>query len=395
MSGVRVLVGTRKGAFVLTADGKREKWEVSGPFFAGWEMYHLKGSLADPNRIYASQTSGWFGQIIQRSDDGGKTWFQPGLAPGEPTTTPDGMPKGESNKFAYDVSPETGKPLTTHMWYDGTQHPWEFKRVWHLEPSLTDPNHVYAGVEDAALFESKDGGQNWTELPALRGHESGPRWQPGAGGMCLHSILLDPKNPQRIFIAISAAGAFRTDDGGKTWKPINRGLKSQYIPDPNAEVGHCVHHIAMHPQRPNVLFMQKHWDIMRSDDAGDSWREVSGNLPTDFGFPIDIHAHEPETIYVVPIKSDSEHFPLDGKLRVYRSRSGGNEWEELTNGLPQKDCYVNVLRDAMAVDSLDSCGVYFGTTGGQVYASRDSGDTWQAIVRDLPAVLSVEVQTLK
>jgi photosystem II stability/assembly factor-like uncharacterized protein len=395
MSGVRVLVGTRKGAFVLTSDGKREKWEVRGPHFAGWEMYHLKASPADANRIYASQTSGWFGQIIQRSDDGGKTWFQPGLAPGEPTTTPDGMPKGESNKFAYDISPETGKPLTTHMWYDGTQHPWEFKRVWHLEPSLTDPNHVYAGVEDAALFESKDGGRSWRELAALRGHPTGAQWAPGAGGMCLHSILLDPQDPQRIFIAISAAGSFRTDDGGKSWKPINRGLHSQYIPDPNAEVGHCVHHIAMHPKRPNVLFMQKHWDIMRSDDAGDSWREVSGNLPTDFGFPIDIHAHEPETIYVVPIKSDSEHFPLDGKLRVYRSRTGGNEWEELTNGLPQKDCYVNVLRDAMAVDSLDSCGIYFGTTGGQVYASTDAGDTWSPIVRDLPAVLSVEVQTLK
>ena len=395
MSGVRVLVGTRKGAFVLTSDGKRDKWEVSGPFFAGWEIYHAKGSPLDPNRIYVSQTSSWFGQIIQRSDDGGKTWFQPGLAPGEPMTTPDGMPKGESNKFAYDVSPETGKPLTTHMWYDGTQHPWEFKRVWHLEPSLTDPNHVYAGVEDAALFESKDGGQNWRELPGLRGHGTGPKWQPGAGGMCLHSILLDPKNPRRIFIAISAAGAFRTDDGGQSWKPINQGLRSEYIPDPKAEVGHCVHHIALHPSRPATLFMQKHWDIMRSDDAGDSWREVSGNLPTDFGFPIDIHAHEPETIYVVPIKSDSEHFPLDGKLRVYRSRSGGNEWEELTNGLPQKDCYVNVLRDAMAVDSLDSCGIYFGTTGGQVYCSPDAGDTWNAIVRDLPAVLSVEVQTLK
>ncbi|MDP9097833.1 MAG: exo-alpha-sialidase [Verrucomicrobiota bacterium] len=395
MSGVRVLVGTRKGAFVLTSDEKREKWEVSGPHFAGWEMYHLKASPADPNRIYASQTSGWFGQIIQRSDDGGKTWFQPGLAPGKPTTTPDGMPKGESNKFAYDVSPETGKPLTTHMWYDGTQHPWEFKRVWHLEPSLTDPNHFYAGVEDAALFESKDGGQSWRELSALRGHPTGAQWAPGAGGMCLHSILLDPVNPARIYVAISAAGSFRSDDGGKSWKPINRGLHSQYIPDPNAEVGHCVHHIAMHPKRPNVLFMQKHWDIMRSDDGGDSWREVSGNLPTDFGFPIDIHAHEPETIYVVPIKSDSEHFPLDGKLRVYRSRTGGNEWEELTNGLPQKDCYVNVLRDAMAVDSLDSCGIYFGTTGGQVYCSPDAGDTWKPIVRDLPAVLSVEVQTLK
>jgi photosystem II stability/assembly factor-like uncharacterized protein len=395
MSKVRVLVGTRKGAFVLTADGKREKWEVSGPHFAGWEIYHLKGSPADPNRIYASQTSGWFGQIIQRSDDGGKTWIQPGTPPGEPTTTPQGQPKGESNKFVYNTSPEKGgKPLTTHQWYDGTQHPWEFKRVWHLEPSLTDPNTVYAGVEDAAIFRTTNGGQNWEEMPGLRGHGTGPRWQPGAGGMCLHSIVLDAKDPKRMFIAISAAGAFRTDDAGKTWKPINKGLKSQYIPDPNAEVGHCVHHIAAHKSRPNVLFMQKHWDVMRSDDAGDNWREVSGNLPTDFGFVIDVHAHEPETIYVVPIKSDSEHFPPDGKLRVYRSRTGGNEWEPLASGLPQSNCFVNVLRDALAVDSLDTCGVYFGTTGGQVYASRDAGNNWTPIVRDLPAVLSVEVQTL-
>jgi photosystem II stability/assembly factor-like uncharacterized protein len=370
MSTVRVLVGTRKGAFILTADGKRDKWDMSGPHFAGWEMYHLKGSPADPNRLYASQTSGWFGQQIQRSDDGGKTW--------EPV----------GNKFAYDGIPGT------HQWYDGTPHPWEFARVWHLEPSLTDPDTVYAGVEDAALFKSTDGGQNWHELAGLRGHGSGSSWQPGAGGMCLHTILLDPVNPNRIFTAISAAGAFRSDDAGVTWLPINKGLRSEQLPDKDAEVGHCVHRIAQHPSRPNTLFMQKHWDVMRSDDAGDSWQEVSGNLPSDFGFPIDVHAHEPNTIYVVPIKSDSEHFVPDAKLRVYRSRTGGNEWEALTKGLPQQDCYVNVLRDAMAVDSLDSCGVYFGTTGGQVYASADAGDTWAPIVRDLPAVLSVEVQTL-
>jgi photosystem II stability/assembly factor-like uncharacterized protein len=370
MSSVRVLVGTRKGAFVLTSDGKRERWDVSGPHFAGWEIYHVNGSPADPNRLYASQSSGWFGQLIQRSDDGGTTW--------EPV----------GNTFAYDGVPGT------HQWYDGTPHPWEFARVWHLEPSLTDPDTVYAGVEDAALFRSTDGGLNWRELSGLRKHGTGSSWQPGAGGMCLHTILLDPSNPQRIFTAISAAGAFRSDDGGTTWKPINQGLRSESIPDPKAEVGHCVHRIAMHPSRPNVLFMQKHWDVMRTDDAGDSWREVSGNLPTDFGFAIDVHAHEPNTIYVVPIKSDSEHFPLDGKLQVYRSRTGGNEWEALTKGLPQRDCYVNVLRDAMAVDSLDSCGVYFGTTGGQVYASPDAGDNWAPIVRDLPAVLSVEVQTL-
>jgi photosystem II stability/assembly factor-like uncharacterized protein len=394
MSNVRVLVGTKKGAFILSSDGKREKWDISGPHFAGWEIYHMKGSPADPNRLYASQTSGWFGQIIQRSDDGGKTWHQPGSPAGEAPAAGGGPPKGVSNKFVYDTSSEVGKPLTTHQWYDGTQHPWEFKRVWHLEPSLTEPDAVYAGIEDAALFRSADGGITWNELPGLRGNDTGPRWQPGAGGMCLHTVILDPSNPQRMYIAISAAGAFRTDDGGKSWKPINRGLKSQYIPDPNAEVGHCVHHVAMHPKRPNTLFMQKHWDVMRSDDAGDNWTEISGNLPTDFGFVIDVHAHEPETVYVVPIKSDSEHFPLDGKLRVYRSRTGGNEWEPLSKGLPQSNCYVNVLRDAMAVDSLDSCGVYFGTTGGQVYASADAGNNWAPIVHDLPAVLSVEVQTL-
>jgi len=388
VSKVRVLVGTKKGAFILTSDGKREKWDVSGPHFTGWEIYHMKGSPVDPNRIYCSQTSGWFGQVIQRSSDGGKTWETPG---GGMEKDARGWPKGESNKFVYD---QKAHALTTHQWYDGTQHPWEFKRVWHLEPSLTDPDTVYAGVEDAALFRSTNGGSTWEELSGLRGHGTGPKWQPGAGGMCLHTVILDPSNPKRIYIAISAAGAFRTDDGGETWKPINRGLKSQYIPDPNAEIGHCVHHVAMNGKRPNTLFMQKHWDVMRSNDCGENWHEISGNLPTDFGFVIDVHAHEPETIYVIPIKSDSEHFVHEGKLRVYRSRTGGNEWEALTNGLPQSNCFVNVLRDAMAVDSLDKCGIYFGTTGGQVYASADAGDSWNPIVRDLPAVLSVEVQTL-
>jgi hypothetical protein len=391
MSRIRLLVGTRKGAFILTSDGKRKNWDINGPLFGGWEMYHLKGSPVDPNRLYASQTSSWFGQIIQRSDDGGKTWDTPG---GEKMPGPYDPPAGVSNKFVYDTSPETGKPLTTHQHYDGSQRPWEFKRVWHLEPSLTDPDTIYAGVEDAALFRSTDGGRTWHELAGLR-EVKGNLWQPGAGGMCLHTIMLDRSSPQRIYVAISAAGVFRSDDAGKTWQSVNRGLKSQYeLPDPDAGVGHCVHRIAMHPSRPNVLFMQKHWDVMRSDDAGGSWREVSGNLPSDFGFPIDVHAHEPETIYVVPIKSDSEHFPPDGKLRVYRSRTGGNEWEGLTKGLPQQDCYVNVLRDAMAVDQLDPCGLYFGTTGGQVYGSADAGDSWEPIVRDLPAVLSVEVQTL-
>jgi len=370
MSGVRVLVGTRKGAFILTADGKRDRWDVSGPHFGGWEIYHLKASPADPNRIFAAQSSGWFGQIMQRSSDGGKTWETVG------------------NKFAYDG------PTGTHQWYDGTPHPWEFAKVWHVEPSPTDPDTVYAGVEDAALFRSTDGGQTWNELAGLRTHSTGSLWQPGAGGMCLHTILLDPKTPGRIFVAISSAGAFRSDDGGTTWRPINKGLKSEGIPDPNAEVGHCVHRIAMHRARPGTLFMQKHWDVMRGDDAGEPWQEVSGNLPSDFGFPIDVHAHESETIYVVPIKSDSEHYPPDGKLRVYRSRTGGNEWEALTDGLPQRHCYVNVLRDAMAVDALDPCGIYFGTTGGQVFCSPNGGDRWTPIAEHLPSVVAVEVQSL-
>jgi photosystem II stability/assembly factor-like uncharacterized protein len=394
MTGVRVLVGTRKGAFVLTADGKRDKWDVSGPHFAGWEVYHVNGSPINPDRLYVSQSMGWFGQIIQRSDDGGKTWHTPGSSP-EDLVSEDGMPKGESNKFVYDESPETGKPVGTHLFYDGTPRPWNFTRVWHLEPSLTDPDTVYAGVEDAALYRSTDGGRSWNELAGLRGHETAQYWAPGAGGMCLHTIVLDPTRPDRITVAISAAGVFQSDDAGKTWRTANKGLSSPGIlPDAEAEVGHCVHRIAMHPARPDVLFMQKHWDVMRSNDGGLSWHEISGNLPTDFGFTIDVHAHEPETVFVVPIKSDAEHYPLDGKLQVFRNRTGGDEWEALTNGLPQRDCYVNVLRDAMAVDKMDPCGVYFGTTGGQVYASANGGDSWEPIVSHLPAVLSVEVQTL-
>jgi len=370
MPGVRVLVGTKKGAFILTSDEGRREWAIDGPHFGGWELYHLKGSPADPDRIWASQSGGWFGQLIQRSDDGGRSW----------------NPVGKD--FTYDGTPGT------HQSFDGTPHPWEFARVWHLEPSLTDRDTVYAGVEDAALFRSTDGGDSWAEVSGLRKHGSGPQWQPGAGGMCLHTILLHPTDEQRMFTAISAAGAFRSDDGGASWLAINQGLTSEGIPDPTAEVGHCVHNLAMHPSQPDTLFMQKHWDVMRSDDAGDSWHEISGDLPTDFGFPIEVHAHEPETVYVVPITSDYLHVPPDGRLRVYRSRTGGGEWEPLTKGLPQEHCYVNVLRDAMAVDRLDECGIYFGTTGGQVYCSPDGGDSWQAVVRDLPAVLSVEVQTL-
>jgi photosystem II stability/assembly factor-like uncharacterized protein len=370
MSAVRLLVGTRKGAFVLISDGARRDWRIDGPHFGGWEVYHVAGSPAETDRIWASQSNAWFGQVIQRSDDGGATW--------EPV----------GNEFGYDGEPGT------HLYYDGTLRPWAFTRVWHLEPSLADPDTVWAGVEDAAIYRSVDGGAGWSELPGLRTHETASQWAPGAGGLCLHTIVLDPRNPARLYAAISAAGVFRSDDTGKTWRPINQGLRQPGIPDEDAEVGHCVHRIAMHPSAPDTLYMQKHWDVMRSDDAGESWQDISGDLPTDFGFPVAVHAHEPETVYVVPITSDSLHYPPDGRLRVYRSRTGGGEWEPLTRGLPQQDCYVNVLRDAMAMDSLDPCGVYFGTTGGDVYASADAGDSWEPVVANLPSVLSVEAQTL-
>ncbi len=370
MSSVRVLVGTAKGAFIITSDGKRKSWSIDGPFFGGWEMYHLKGSPVDPNRIYASQSTGWHGQILQVSNDGGKTW------------------EAVANPFAYDG--ETGM----HQWYDGSLKPWEFSRIWHIEPSLTDADVALAGAQDAAMFKTTDGGQTWSELTGLRTHATGSQWQPGAGGLCLHTIIVDPTDANRIRIAISAAGVFGTDDGGVTWRPMNAGLSSGEIPDPDAYEGHCVHHLAINPSRPSTIFMQKHWDVMRSDDAGENWTEVSGDLPTDFGFAIDVHAHEPETVYVVPILSDAEHYFPEGKARVFRSRTGGGEWEPLTKGLPQANAYHNVLRDAMAVDTLDECGVYFGTTGGQVYASADAGDSWSAIASDLPRVMSVEVQTL-
>ncbi|MEX0658694.1 MAG: hypothetical protein WD080_06130 [Egibacteraceae bacterium] len=370
MSAVRVLVGTRKGAFILTAEGRRESWDVAGPLFGGWEIYHVNGSPADPDRLYASQSNGWFGQVIQRSDDGGATW--------EPV----------GNDFAYEGEPGT------HLYYDGSSRPWKFTRVWNLAPAADDPDTVYAGVQDAALFRTTDGGHTWHELAGVRGHDSAARWAPGAGGLCLHTILTNPQDPARMLVAISSAGVLSTTDAGASWALATKGLRSDFLPEPEAEIGHCVHKLASHPSRPDVVFMQKHWDVMRSDDGGGSWREISGNLPSDFGFAVDVHAHEPDTVYVVPITSDELHYPPDGRLRVYRSRAGGDDWEPLTEGLPQTDCYVNVLRDAMAVDRMDPCGVYVGTTGGQVYVSPDAGDHWTPIVRDLPAVLSVEVQTL-
>jgi photosystem II stability/assembly factor-like uncharacterized protein len=327
MSRVRVLVGTQKGAFVLSSDGKRDRWDVGGPHFPGCEIAHVTGSPALPSRLYASQIAGPSGMQIQRSENGGTTWEPLGTMP---------VP------------------------------------VWHLAASFTDPDTVYATSEDAALLRSTDAGESWDELPALR--------ERGAGAGAQATLLLDPSNPARIYAALKA-GAFRSDDGGATWQPIS-------------EPGTPVHRLTLHASYPDRLHMQKRGGVMRSFDAGAKWEDVSGNLPATHGFTVAFHAQEPETVYVVPMKSALEEYPLEGKLRVYRSRGGGVKWDPLTTGLPQRDCYVGVPRNALAVDSMSPCGLYFGTTGGAVYGSNDAGDLWTPIVRDLPSIHSVEVQTL-
>ncbi|WP_201733267.1 sialidase family protein [Acidithrix sp. C25] len=371
MTEVRLLIGTKKGAFIIDSANGRSQWQIQGPLFGGWEIYHINASPLNKNLIYASQFNGWFGQVLQRSFDAGKTW------------------EAVSNSFNYSGEP---KP---HLWYDGSSHLWEFAKVWNLSPSLFDEKTVFAGIEDAAIFVSHDAGESWGELHGLREHSTAGSWQPGAGGLCLHTVIQDPTNSNRIYVGISAAGAFKSDDAGLNWKPINKGLRADYLPDDDVEVGHCVHRLALHRSKPEVLFMQKHWDVMRSDDAGENWYEISGNLPSDFGFAIAVDYNNPETVYVIPIKSDSEHFPPDHQLRVYRSQSGGYDWQPMSKGLPQSHFYGNVLRGALSSDQCDPCGIYFGTTTGEIYASRDSGDSFMELASHLPSVLSVEAHTLE
>jgi photosystem II stability/assembly factor-like uncharacterized protein len=370
MSGVRVLVGTRKGAFTLESDGKREKWEVNGPHFGGWEIYHLKGSPADPNRLYTSQSSGWFGQLIQRSNDGGKTW----------------QPVG--NKFSYDGVPGT------HQWYDGTPHPWEFKRVWHLEPSLKDPDTVYAGVEDAAMFRTKDGGQTWEELSGLRGHGSGPRWQPGAGGLCLHSVVPWPGEPDRLAVGISAGGVWLTDDGGATWRSGNEGIVARYVPDdtPPDEVAFCVHRLRRAPTRPERIFMQFHGGVYRSDDAGATWADIGAGLPSDFGFALAVDPADPDSAYVIPLSADVDRVTPDGRVRVYETRDAGASWTPRGDGLPHEHAYLTILREAFDwTGEGDALELYFGATSGEVFGSADAGASWFGAATHLPPVLSVTV----
>ena len=362
----KLLIGTKKGAFIATWDDEKSRYQISDPLFAGWEIYHFKASPVDPNLIYASQSNLWFGQTVLRSTDGGVTF------------------ENISNEFTYDGGNQT------HLFFDGSEVSWTFKRVWSFEPSIFERNTVYDGVEDAALFVSHDLGESWSEIDSLRNHGTSRSWQPGAGGMALHTIVQDPSDKNKIYVAISAAGAFRTDDAGATWTPINKGLRADYLPDEDVEVGHCVHRIAMSSTNSSKLFMQKHWDVLETDDGGDHWREISNNLPSDFGFVIGVVDHPHEAPVVVPIKSDYEHFPPNGQLQVFRLEHDGR-WKSVSEGLPQENFYGNVLRGALSVDRSNGRGIYFGTTTGEVFGSTNSGDSWSKVASSLPSVLSIEV----
>jgi len=357
-SGVMLLVGTMKGAFVLRSDAKREKWKAEGPHFAGETVYALSHDTRNGrNRTYAATQSFHWGATIRTSEDGGRTWTGPERHP---------------VRFAED----SGEAL---------------KQVWQIVPGRADePDALYCGVEPAALFESRDNGETWTPVEGLLAHEHRPKWQPGGGGLCLHTIVLDPENRDRTLIAISAAGVYRTDDGGRTWTARNNGIRAEFMPDKFPEFGQCVHKVVHHPARPQRLFLQNHWGLYRSEDWGDSWQDIANGVPSDFGFAMQMHPHDQNTVYIVPLQSDEFRCTPEAKLRVYRTKNSGASWEALSDGLPQSGAYETVLRDALTADSLPVPGIYFGTRSGKIYGSSDEGDSWQEITDGLPPVVCVK-----
>jgi hypothetical protein len=352
-----ILVGTMKGAFFFRADRSRRRWDRGGPYFPGQAVYALAYDARPGGRLWAAPSSEHWGAVLQASDDFGRSWTS------------------------------TEKPLVRFPEASGES----LRRIWQIMPGrATEPDVLYCGVEPAALFESRDGGKSFSFVQGLWDHPHRPRWQPGGGGLCLHTILPDPREPQRIHVAISAAGVYRTDDGGRTWRTAHRGVRADFLPDKHPDFGQCVHKVVHHPMRPERLFLQNHFGLYRSDDAGDSWQDIAKGVPSDFGFAMAIHPHEPDTVYIVPQEADRYRWTPEGKLRVYRTRNGGRSWQALTRGLPQEDAYETVLRDALATDSLDPAGVYFGTRSGKVFASRDGGDSWRLVADGLPPVVCVK-----
>ena len=366
-----VLVGTRKGAFILTGDASRQKWQISGPFSPGSDIFHLVYDARNGGRVYAATNSMWFGPQIEYSDDLGATWEQ----------------ATEQPRF-------TNKP--DYAEHDGDT----VSRVWHIEPGrANEPDTLYVGVQPAALFKSTDRGATWREVAGLGELESRSQWMPGFGGLCLHSIALDQDNPARMWVGISAAGVFRTDDGGETWRPANRGVRADFNPgDPLPEWGQCPHKLLPHNGTPGLLYQQNHCGVYRTSNSGDRWTDITEGLPSRFGFVLGLHPREPGTLFVLPedevLGTDvggGIRYTSGGKCRVYRSRNGGDDWEALTNGLPQKHAYLHALREGMATDSLDPVGVYLGTVNGQIFYSRDEGDSWSLMAENLPPINTVEV----
>lgn len=358
MNRCLLVVGTKKGLFLL-ASPDRTRWELTGPFQTGREINHAIYDVRT-GTIFATVNDAWFGCEISRSTDFGKSWQ---IARQNPA-------------FAAD----------SH---------YQLERIWHIEPGrLREPKVLYAGVAPAALFQSRDGGETWSEVASLTNHPSRSRWQPGAGGLCLHSIAVDPAKQNRMFVGISAVGVFRTDDGGETWQPANKGTRAEFLPEKFPEFGQCVHKLLLAGDNGLLLFQQNHCGVYRSRNAGADWTEITAGLPSDFGFPLAIHPHQPETLYVIPLQGAEFRCPPGGKLCVYRSGNGGESWEPLDKGLPQRDAYVGVYRESMATDSLDPAGVYFGTNTGKLFGSNDQGDSWRVIADNLPPIYSVSAAVL-
>ena len=351
-----LLVGTTKGAFLLRSNAQRARWEVGGPYFHGQSVYAMAyDGRGGQRRIWASTASYW-GTLIRSSDDFGKSWTNPREAP-------------------IRFPPDTGVSL---------------KNIWQITPGRpAEPDVIYCGVEPAALFESRDAGETWSLVRGLFDHPHRPRWMPGNGGLALHSIVLDPADNRRMYVAISAGGVDRTDDAGLTWTAQNQGVRAMFMPNKYPEFGQCVHKIAMHPDRPERLFLQNHWGLYRSDNHAENWTDIANGVPSDFGFAMVMHPKKPDSVYIVPVESDEFRCACDGRLRVYRTRNAGASWEPLMHGLPQKRAYETVLRDAMTADSFDPVGIYFGTRSGQIFGSTDEGRTWQRILEGLPSVVCI------
>lgn len=373
---VMLFVGTRKGGFIFSGDRKRKDWKVSGPHFKGWGVMHMQLDPRD-GRLHAAAEHAAYGPSTHYSDDFGKTWTQAKEAPAFAQPSEAGRPLGTPDE-ARDPEAAQDKPE-------------KVIKVWNITPGRADePGVLYAGIEPAALFKSTDRGETWAVNTGLHNHPHRPTWYPGAGGLCLHTIVLDPHDHKRMYLGISTGGCYRTDDGGLTWQPRNKNVRADFMPDKFPEYGQCLHKMAMHPSQPGVLYQQNHCGVYRSDNAGDDWIDIGdGKLPSRFGFPVAVHPHEPKTVYVVLEESDAYRVSVDGKFSVWRSKNGGDSWKRLSQGLPER-AHLVALREAMATDTLDDAGVYVGTSTGQVFASRDAGDSWSLMADYLPSVLSVE-----